>query len=335
MSELYEHHDLALKELQSFIQLAEVNDNINGKVQILACIVQFISFELFRGGASIAWELHLQAGASLAPELTTHMPLISNNLTTTLDATATAISFMCGVILWFDILSTITTGKKTLLHAHREVILAVIHIDNITGCRNWVVSRIDEISDLAARQSVEIITDQEFWEINAQAQQIMERLKTGLQTTKVEGDALKEHNSVRSAADFTCFIACISTQVYAAAALVFVQVTIFRGYLNSTDLRSYVSQTISALKDIPEPQMTRSFIWPLVIAGCMASEAEYAFFESKFLQIGKAGLAFGNSSQSLALLRKCWQLRSTSDSQALSVDWRHAMSALQVRVLCV
>ncbi len=44
--ELYKHHDLALKELQHYIQLEQQTDDVNGKLQVLACTVQFISFEV-------------------------------------------------------------------------------------------------------------------------------------------------------------------------------------------------------------------------------------------------------------------------------------------------
>ena len=51
-----------------------------------------------------------------------------------------------------------------------------------------------------------------------------------------------------------------------------------------------------------------SFTWPLTVAGCLASEEEQPFFEGKFRDGGRAGMAFGNSAQTLAVLKRCWYL---------------------------
>lgn len=45
-AELFKHYSLALKELQHYIQLEQQGKDFRGKLQILACTVQFISFEV-------------------------------------------------------------------------------------------------------------------------------------------------------------------------------------------------------------------------------------------------------------------------------------------------
>ncbi|KAH8592816.1 fungal-specific transcription factor domain-containing protein [Bisporella sp. PMI_857] len=304
VDELFQHHDLALKELQSFIQLAEQNNDVRGKVQILACIVQFISFELFRGG-TYNWEFHLQAGAALAAELITYVLSNPDSLTTrSVDTTSTAITFMA-----------------PLLHDHRENILSVIQMDTITGCRNWVLDCMCEISSLSERKTHLSLDSHSIWELDTAAQSVISRLLSGLSTTATELVSLKPGNSVRTTPEFTRYIAC--SVVYGADP-------------QGKELRRWVGMTIDALKEIPEPQMIRSFTWPLTVAGCLASEEEQPFFEGKFRDGGRAGMAFGNSAQTLAVLKRCWELRRNCKGEDVClIDWRRASQDLGVRVLFV
>ncbi|KAG9242706.1 hypothetical protein BJ878DRAFT_543994 [Calycina marina] len=166
-AELYEHHDLALKELQQFIQVTGQSDEVKRKFQILACIVQFISFDLFREGR-YSWEFHLQAAAALAAQMFNHI-----DTTIYMDATAVAITFMCGVVLWLDILSTVTAVKRPLLWDCRERKLSLIQMDKTVACRNWVAATIAEIGFLGERKAAGMLNEQDMWYIDNQVQQII------------------------------------------------------------------------------------------------------------------------------------------------------------------
>lgn len=284
--------------------------------------------------------MHLHGAVSIASDLISHFIPVSppgcGDEENTPKATDAAITFMCGVVLWMDTLSTITTSRRSLLFEQQDKLLAVIRMERIIGCRNWVIGCINQISDLGEQKRAACEGNQSMWKFVADAHVLNEHLKSGIREITVEANTLMKRQPFLGTEDYNEYIVCVVTRVYATAALIYLQIVTWGANSSMPEVRSAVSIAITALKEIPEPQMARSLMWPLVVAGCMASPEEQSFFEDRILGGGRPGLVFGNSSQCLAVIRKCWELRaSNTEGMAAPFDWTTAMESLDVRLLCI
>ena len=63
------------------------------------------------------------------------------------------------------------------------------------------------------------------------------------------------------------------------------------------------------MKMIPDYRVFRGLVWPLCVAGCMASTAEdQEFFRDKSKGAVGDAKSFGNSAKALEILEKSWEL---------------------------
>jgi hypothetical protein len=62
------------------------------------------------------------------------------------------------------------------------------------------------------------------------------------------------------------------TRVFAGAALVYLQVTISGAYPGIPEIQRGVARTMAALDKLEDKSLVRNLLWPVCIAGCMATE---------------------------------------------------------------
>ncbi|ESZ99031.1 hypothetical protein SBOR_0565 [Sclerotinia borealis F-4128] len=163
------HLAICLTEFQDAFRLAQksVSDYSicpdNG-LEIMACVVQLVFFELF-GVRKSSWQIHLRAATDIFGQAyrkhTTELGLLVNNESTS-DTLSTlcklgdsentiTFQFLFGVVLWLDIVSCVTTGKSPqLLDLHPVAFgaKAQIKLEKIMGCKNWAMTEIGRISML-------------------------------------------------------------------------------------------------------------------------------------------------------------------------------------------
>lgn len=102
---------------------------------------------------------------------------------------------------------------------------------------------------------------------------------------------------------------CVVTLIFACTALMYLEISVF-GSMKSHSIDNSIQQVISALKMLPEPAMVRGLIWPLCVAGCMASTVEdQEFFRSLASNGIRDAGAFGNSGEALRILEKSWKFQ--------------------------
>ncbi|RAL64659.1 hypothetical protein DID88_001692 [Monilinia fructigena] len=183
LHELQHHHNLTLKELQNFIQthnkIGSEQGAFDGNIQILACMIQLISFELFNGGVS-NWQVHLRAASELilvlhevsngsipGPETLSassqcfNYPYASSPDSSTSGSSVSrdsaALDFFTGAIIWMDALACVSTGSHPWLSEFHNRLLSAkkpgssksdhkIQLKSIMGCENWVMIMISEIA---------------------------------------------------------------------------------------------------------------------------------------------------------------------------------------------
>jgi hypothetical protein len=363
LNELNEHHNRALQELQIFLQSSyEVSTGAGSgrkrRLQILACGVQFISFELFRGGTS-QWQVHLDALATVVRGMDsvgnntspgTHDPgTPSGNEPHRLESNAE--DFLVGAVLWFDIMSCASTNEAPRLRAEAlDLLQGQIDLANIIGCQPWVALAVGDIAALSAWKTEATSTcSLSFWKLFEQGDPIRKRLADGIASLRTEIDesfaalGLSHLGTMGAYLVLTnpgvqqeAFIRAI-TLVFAHAAQVYLNTVISGADPKLDDVRNSVVDTMNALQELQficDTQALRNLIWPICIAGSMAEDVPtQSYFGSLIQDLGEEAHAFGNTTDTLRIMQKCWASRDNNGSEVW--DWAAAMESLGQRVLLV
>lgn len=84
---------------------------------------------------------------------------------------------------------------------------------------------------------------------------------------------------------------------------------------------------------IPDPRMFRGLVWPLCVAGCMASSPTHQqFFRNTVTEAVLDSPRFGNSGQALQILEESWEMQR---ERGQLVDCARIIQELGVCVLLV
>lgn len=153
--------------------------SLSRNIETLTCIVQLLFWEvclphsnnafnfntdisiqnLFSGGRQ-NWQMHLGAAATLVPSLvqaritsktpsrgSSHEKRQQDERVLPIEDKS-AIRFLLGSFISIDIISCTSTRSGPFLGRDHIVMLesAGIHLENLTGCRNWVMAIIFEVS---------------------------------------------------------------------------------------------------------------------------------------------------------------------------------------------
>ncbi|KAG9518811.1 hypothetical protein KCU93_g8312, partial [Aureobasidium melanogenum] len=367
LNELNEHHNRALQELQIFLQSSyEVSAGAQPsgrkrRLQILACGVQFISFELFRGGTS-QWQVHLDALATVVRG----MPVVTSIDTAPSPGNLTPFTssglephrlednaehFLVGAVLWFDILSCASTSDAPRLHSEAGGLLqGQIDLANIIPCQPWVALATNDIAVLGAWKIDAVSTcSLSFWKLFEKADPIRKRLGDGIAGLRAEIDESFAALGVSHLGTMGAYLILTNpgvqqeavkraiTLVFAYAAQVYLNTIISGADPKLDDVRNSVVDTMNALQELQlicDAQALRNLIWPICIAGSMAEDVHtQTYFQSLIEDLGEEAHAFGNTTTTLQIMQKCWASR--DENRSGSWDWAVAMESLGQRVLLV
>lgn len=366
LSELNEHHSRALQELQIFLQTSyEVSTGAGSgrkrRLQILACGVQFISFELFRGGTS-QWQVHLDALATVVRSMTVVDPVNGGPSLGSHDPStpggiephrmeSNAEHFLVGAVLWFDVMSCASTNESPRLHYEAPGLLQCqIDLANIIGCQPWVALAVGDIATLSAWKREAISTSSlSFWKLFEQGDPIRKRLGDGIASLRAEIDESFATLGLSHLGTMGAYLVLTNprvqqeafkraiTLVFAHAAQVYLNTVISAADPKLDDVRNSVVDTMNALQELQficDAQALRNLIWPICIAGSMAEDAPTkSYFQSLIQDLGEEAHAFGNTTDTLRIMQKCWASR--KDNEPGLWDWFTAMESLGQRVLLV
>ncbi|CAD6439239.1 64585307-f8cb-4a19-bfa8-82eaea6783ff [Sclerotinia trifoliorum] len=375
LHELRHHHDLTLKELRNFIQTNNKNVSeqraFDGNVQILACMIQLISFELFHGGVS-NWQVHLRAASELIlilHEVSNGSIPTSETLTSsqcfdysyahspestssgnTVSRDSAALDFFTGAIIWIDALSCVSTGSHPWLSEFHNQLLSAkksdssksdhkIQLTSIMGCENWVMIMISEIAWLGTwrrkHEEEETINSKE--QLIITQQNIRNRLESKNSETLKELIALRAthhgsppHYHIDLYNKHTIYIV---THIFASAALIYLQMAVTDN-IAPEDIDILLHNTINAMRMIPDPQMFRGLVWPLSVAGCLASsKTDQEFFREIIGGVMVDVRSFGNMRSVLEILERSWGLQREGGGRL--VDCTRTIGKLGACVLLV
>jgi len=100
------------------------------------------------------------------------------------------------------------------------------------------------------------------------------------------------------------------TNIFASAAIIYLHTVITSSDVSPSLVQLALRNTIESMRMVTDPRMFRGLIWPLCVAGCMASsKADQDFFRICAAGAVNDSRSFGNSGKALDILERSWLLQ--------------------------
>jgi hypothetical protein len=223
--------------------------------------------------------------------------------------------FLCGVIVWLDVVSSITTGKSPRLlsfHPHAVSCSSAIKLENIMGCRNWAILQIGRISALhenktqALQQGCLDATD-----FRDQADSIRQDLQSGLAEYSLAALELSSHPNFDGPKLLNPDINII-TRIFTLTASIFIYLVIQGYQLETQEVRSLVGEAMMILRTKMPAHLMHVIICPLYIIGSVAKGEDEHFFRHVFSSTPILDSSLEHRGRILPLLEDIWRMRDTS-----------------------
>ncbi|KAJ5604669.1 hypothetical protein N7510_009823 [Penicillium lagena] len=333
--ELAAYHENALRDLQVFLENAGMDNDTNGNIRdvtVLACGISLISFE----GGICNWQLHLNALLSILDrcDLSSFGKscVIENELDESFDWQHTALSFFLTVLLWFDLLSCVSTETTPRLPYRRLLDDGIVNMESVMGCTNRVMRAIGDLANLSSwkcrAKELQVLNTRELLLRSLEIEKQLEEGLSELGTTAEQspGDPMKGPNRFSESVQFV-------TRAFATSALVQLQTIASDSYPDLFQLQSAVSRNIAILKHIDDPQTVRGLVWPLCVSGSMAEPDQQSIYRNFVRRAMKSSREFGNLDALLLIMEKCWEMRRLEAER--DVNWKTAMNELNISLLLI
>ncbi|KAF5866590.1 hypothetical protein ETB97_010683 [Aspergillus alliaceus] len=179
----------------------------------------------------------------------------------------------------------------------------LIQMDQIIGCKNWVMSTILDVGILDQWKREELSHFRlSMKELTRRATSIEMVLESGIKEARSGG------------------VVDIVTSIYATSALTYLHSVVsgLNPYLS--EVQDSVSRTITLLKQLPDSRVVSSLVWPLCITGCMASPDHEAFFTGIIHASGLTQPALRNGWYVLEIMENAWKIRDLM-TQPSAITW--------------
>jgi hypothetical protein len=366
---LQTHHYLAVNELRNHLdsfRQEERAQSLEGNTEVLGCIVFLILLEVSLSclyhklpllscstddrqnflGDNQSWHIHLQAAQSLlfpsvekgCPEPI--RPGFPNESLSSIHKKAH--QFFIGAIVWFDVLSSSTTGMK-LWTPRRCLDKGFIDLEAMVGCEKSVIVAIMETTELkewkATSQTVRKFSQAEFiacaTRIESSLGEILEQCSGVRERAAILGSSAgKDQLTEPALVEGICRRSQISavTRIFACAALVYLNVVVYGFHPDHPKIHENVSRAITAFKELRNQTVLGMLAWPLCIAGCMATDWQTDFFKEISLDQGMSDLKSWNWKRSFSIVEECWRLRKDGTN---TPGWQQTMEALNMNILLI
>lgn len=350
--ELQNHMEKAVRGVQDslrHITQMGLSHCLSENIRLLGNIVQLVNFEVVFA-SSASWQMHLTAALSLfdqtlrqfsneshgIPPMSVLLEKLRGDVPPAcsfLSAEQASLRFFTALIVHQDVIASTVREETPKLLEHYNGLFArpsdtssqLLNLEDFTGCPNWVVRSIAEISSLnewkkAAKRAgnldiVDLVQrataiQKQLRDSNARlddaATQTSLRTKTGpwqaLESVLARSNIVKPPTSTQPAIHRTV------SNIWAHAAEVYL-ITVLSGWQpGNVQLRNHVAQALDDLRTIDNPSWLRTLAWPFCVIGCFATEEQ----EVAFCNVANAsgGLAmFGTLRDALAIMKKVWTSR--------------------------
>ncbi|KXX79442.1 Transcriptional regulatory protein pro1 [Madurella mycetomatis] len=234
--------------------------------------------------------------------------------------------------------------KKKIRDSEKEQTTPHINLEEFVGVQNWAILAISEISALDSwKKGMKRAGSLSVTELMSRATDIEQHLRASLQAL-LRSDAKDASPSTPNPFS-QCFAGGFSlarvmhgiglnTQIWAQAALTYLNVILSGWQPASCDIRKSVTQTVELLLSLPNPDCLRTVVWPFVVTGCLAAPDQEFIFRDMVSAMGPLQ-RFGTISDGLAILEHVWAHRVEIDENPDQWDLAACLNCLGRPVLLI
>ena len=235
-----------------------------------------------------------------------------------------AIRFLLGSFISLDIISCASTRSSPFLELDHKHTLerAGICLEDFTGCRNWAMLFIFEISLLDKwKKEAEKNHKLSIVELTKRGAQIEHRLRERL--ADIEDEASTGGCSRNTSGMLSASTHIEVTKIFALSALTFLHVVLSGAYPELPEVMESVSKTIDAFQRLKDPKLLRNLVWPFCITGCLALEGQHAIFRELVSAADVTQSTVGAFFEAFKIMEECWEIRETC---SCNCDWVSVMN---------
>ena len=219
--------------------------------------------------------------------------------------------FLSGVIIWLDVLSSITTGKSPCLlsyHLHAVSCTSAIKLENIMGCQNWTMFQIGQISSLHDFKCQALEGDcLDAAEFDRRANAIRHALDLGLAEYTLSTIELSSQTNVAITTVSNPEIYLV-TRLFTLAASIYLDLVV-QGYeLEAQEPRSVAEALLIFQTKVPSHLM-QVIVYPLFIVGSVAIGDKRDFFRQVFNSAPILDPSLEHRGKILPTLEEIWRMR--------------------------
>ena len=194
------------------------------------------------------------------------------------------------------------------------------------GCENWIMEVIGDLATLDAQKTC--LGLDEFKESRKSAERCLLDGIEAMRRQQTRAASVPADPSIRTNGQLECSTSNYVSLAFAESALVWCHfLAASPDGLLSTGCEAAVAQAVETLSRAPESTPLRGLVWPICIAGSLASKGQqHLICEIMDRTARQANTLFGNCGPVMEIIRHCWEER---------VDWRTAMACNSNYVLLI
>ncbi|KAE8380310.1 fungal-specific transcription factor domain-containing protein [Aspergillus bertholletiae] len=304
------YYDLALQELQTSLPRPSVwteNLDLTHSIGVFTTILHLLFYESCSGGKH-NWQIHLGGANALLQSLVqaqmgsaiARKDQTKEHQDRAIPHPDTSTAFLLGFFVHMHIITGASTRSSQFLISDHKVLLETgeVNLADLTGCSNWVMIAIFEISSL------------DKWK---KEEEDAHRLSLGdIEFDLSKGAPVDAHLRPES-------IKTEITRIFALSAIIYLRVVISGPYLDIPDIKRSVSKISDALQSLPEPKLLQHVVWLYCISGCLAADGQQKVLREL---VSLPRITHRTCLEALSLMEECWRLRRTESSNH---DWASIM----------
>lgn len=233
---------------------------------------------------------------------------------------------MLGSFISFDIIAAASTRGDSLLGVDhlKELENLGTPVQSMLGCRNTVLALICEVTVLDRwKKTAQAAHKLSIVDLARRGAKIEERLwqeAGGPRGSRSPGSASPWEPSSEPPAPPTHPEV---NRVYALAGIIYLHVVMSGAHPYLQEIRQAVTAVLEALKELRGSEMVQSLSWPICVAGCLATEDQYASFRQLFSATAAWDATNGTCSAAYRIIQACWEKRKNSEEDC---DWASIMA---------
>ncbi|KAK9350502.1 fungal-specific transcription factor domain-containing protein [Lipomyces doorenjongii] len=295
----------------------------------MASIVQLVFFELFAGQGNV-WHIHLRAATNwyhrVCREKLVYLGLTEKSRTMLLEDLplfeegpvvregVVIFRFLAGTIVWLDITSSITAGTAPRLlpyHFHVAAPNSQTKLEDIMGCKNWVMLEIGRIAALHDHKTQALQQARfDYTEFEQTVGDIGREIQCGLTQGALEGFDISDRDSTAVFNTMSEPITLV-TRIFAYMASIYLHL-VAHGFQQLDVLDTTISEAMGMLRSRLSFQLLPPLVCPLFVIGSVARQGDEQFMRMLFSSPPLLDPLLEHRGRILPILEEIWSRRQST-----------------------